>query len=282
MRHSLLHTAGNLVWVARNERAGLASLLATYARLKLGELVAPRTPPDGLRRTRILGMDVAFFDHYWLVEMYEEIFLRRQYAFESSRERPLIVDVGSNIGLAILFFKRLFPGATVIGFEPDPEAFRLLERNVGENRLQNVRLLNEAVYDGAGWVELYGDPAMPGSPQHSIRRGRVAGTSRRVPATRLSDHLTEPVDFLKLDVEGAETAVIDELERSGKLGLVDRMAIEYHHHVEAEEDLLGRLLTTLERNGFGYQLEARMARAPGAGRGEFQNVLVHAYRKASP
>src|SRR5919106_1265438 len=181
MRHSLLHTAGNLVWVARNERAGLASLLATYARLKLGELVAPRTPPDGLRRTRILGMDVAFFDHYWLVEMYEEIFLRRQYAFESSRERPLIVDVGSNIGLAILFFKRLFPGATVIGFEPDPEAFRLLERNVGENRLQNVRLLNEAVYDGVGWVELYGRPGMAGAPQTRHGGGARRGDGRRGP-----------------------------------------------------------------------------------------------------
>src|ERR687891_918657 len=159
MRHSLLHTAGNLVWVARNERAGLASLLATYARLKLGELVAPRTPPDGLRRTRILGMDVAFFDHYWLVEMYEEIFLRRQYAFESSRERPLIVDVGSNIGLAILFFKRLFPGATVLGFEPDPDTFELLTRNLEANRLEGVRIRNEALYDGREELDLFGDPS---------------------------------------------------------------------------------------------------------------------------
>jgi FkbM family methyltransferase len=279
-RHSLLHTAGNVVWVARNERAQLAPLLATYARLKAQELAEHRRPPRGVRRTRILGMDVAFLDHYWLVEMFEEIFLRRQYSFESAEEQPLIVDVGSNIGLSILFFKRLFPAAAIIGFEPDPAAFRLLRRNVDANRLRDVSLLNAAVYDGADSVQLYGDPTTPGSPQHSTRRGRVGGTSKEVPATRLSDHLAEPVAYLKLDVEGAERVVIEELERSGKLGLVERMAIEYHHHMEEREDLLGDLLATLERNGFGYQLEARFGPGAAAARGRFQNVLVYAYRKS--
>jgi len=278
-RHSLLHTAGNVVWVARNERAQLAPLIASYARLKARELVEHRGPPRGVRHTRILGMDVAFLDHYWLVEMFEEIFLRRQYSFESAKEQPLIVDVGSNIGLSILFFKRLFPAAAIIGFEPDPAAFALLRRNVDENRLRHVSLLNMAVYDGADSVQLYGDPTTPGSPQHSTRRGRVGGTSQEVPATRLSEHLAGPVDYLKLDVEGAERVVIEELARSGKLDLVERMAIEYHHHVEAEEDSLGDLLATLERNGFGYQLEARFGPGAAAARGRFQNVLVYGYRK---
>lgn len=278
-RHSLLHTLGNLVWVARNERAQLAPLLASYARLKAREVVEYRRPPRGVRRTRILGMEVSFLDPYWLVEMFEEIFLRRQYAFESAKEQPLIVDVGSNIGLSILFFKRLFPAAAIIGFEPDPAAFRLLQRNVDANRLREVSLLNVAVYDGAPFVQLYGDPTTPGSPQRSTRRGRAGGTSHKVPATRLSDHLAEPVDYLKLDVEGAEGIVVEELERSGKLGLVERMAIEYHHHVDEEEDLLSDLLATLERNGFGYQLEARFGPGAAAARGRFQNVLVYAYRK---
>jgi FkbM family methyltransferase len=268
-----------VVWVARNERAQLARLLASYARLKVQELVEHRRPPRGVRRTRILGMDVAFLDHYWLVEMFEEIFLRGQYYFESAEEQPLIVDVGSNIGVSILFFKRLFPAAAIIGFEPDPAAFRLLERNVEANRLSDVSLLNVAVYDGADSVQLYGDPTTPGSPQHSTRRGRVGGTSREVRATRLSDHLAAPVAYLKLDVEGAERVVIEELERSGKLGLVERMAIEYHHHVEESEDLLGDLLATLERNGFGYQLEARFGPGAASARGRFQNVLVYAYRR---
>jgi len=71
-------------------------------------------------------MPVTFFDYYWLLEMYEGIFLRNQDAFESETEEPVVLDVGSNIGLATLFFKRLFPRANVVAFEPDPQAYELL------------------------------------------------------------------------------------------------------------------------------------------------------------
>ena len=227
-------------------------------------------------------MPVFFHDYFWLLEMYEDIFLRRQYEFESESSAPAIVDAGSNIGLAILFFKRLFPQAKVLGFEPDPETFGLLSRNVEANRLEGVRIRNEALYDGRKELDLFGDPSAPGSPQMTISSERLPGSPKRVPATRLSDHLTEPVDFLKVDIEGAERVVVDELEQAGKLPLVGRMAIEYHHHMEAGEDGLAGLLATLERGGFGYQLEARLGVAPGLSAGRFQNVLVHAYRKAGP
>jgi predicted RNA methylase len=66
--------------------------------------------------------------------------------FESKNSQPVIVDVGSNIGLAILFFKRLYPASTVIGFEPDPGAFEVLKRNIADDRLRGVQVLNEAVH----------------------------------------------------------------------------------------------------------------------------------------
>ena len=96
MRHSLLHTLGNAVWVARAERRRALPLLAAYGRLKAGELAAARVSDARPRRTTILGMPVFFHDHYWLLDMYEEIFLRRQYEFESDSPAPAIVDAGSN------------------------------------------------------------------------------------------------------------------------------------------------------------------------------------------
>ena len=280
MRHSLLNTLGNAVWVARAERRRALPLLATYARLKAGEIAATRAGDAGPRRTTLLGMPVVFPDHYWLLEMYEEIFLRRQYEFESPSSAPSIIDAGSNIGLAILFFKQAYPHATVLGFEPDPATFELLRRNVEANRLDGVRVHNRALYDGREEVELFGDPATPGSPQMTTAAERLPGEGRRVAATRLSEHVTDFVDFLKLDIEGAERVVLDELERAGKLGLVGRMAIEYHHHMDPDEDGLAQLLGTLERGGFGYQIEARLGGAPGLQSRRFQNVLVHAYLKA--
>jgi FkbM family methyltransferase len=279
MHHSILHTAGNAVWVAKHDGRDAVPLLSTYCRLKLREVLAPRHGSAVVKRTRILDLDVGFFDYYWLVEMYEEIFLRKHYHFESKNSDPVIIDVGSNIGLSILFFKKLFPCAKVLAFEPDPETFEVLARNVSENRLDGVRLLNQAVYDRSESVFLYGDRGTPGSPQRSLRSERMAGVRRAVPATRLSEHITGPVDFLKVDIEGAERVVIDDLETSGKLPLVKRMAIEYHHHLDAEEDSLSGVLGALERNGFGYQLEARLAGSAGSRERHYQNVLIQAYTK---
>jgi FkbM family methyltransferase len=279
MRHSRLYTAGNVARILRTERRSMLALLATYSRLKLEEFWSGRQRADGIKSTRILDMPVSFFDYYWLVEMFEEIFVRQHYFFEAETSRPLIIDVGSNIGLAILFFKRLYPAARVIGFEPDPDAFEVLTRNITENRLEGVQVLNEAVHGGRDRIYLYSDPGTAASPQTSTRSERIGSRRREVPATRLSDHISGPVDFLKLDVEGAETVVIEDLERASALQAIARMAIEYHHHIAPDDDGLGGMLAALERSGFGYQLEARLERSPGAHERHFQNVLIHAYRK---
>jgi FkbM family methyltransferase len=170
----------------------------------------------------------------------------------------------------------LFTAARIVGFEPDPETFQVLSENVIDNGLADVLLLNQAVYDGVESVVLYGDPATPACPQQSTRRSRLDGSEVRVPASRLSEHLAEPVDYLKLDVEGAEGVVLTELDESGKLALVRRMTVECHHHLDGVEGSLAGLLSTLERNGFGYRLEARLGPRED---GVYQNVLVHAYSK---
>ena len=190
MRHSLLHTAGNVVWAARAERTGALPLLTTYARLK-AEAVLSAGREGRTRRTTVLGMPVTFFDYYWLLEMYEEIFLRKQYQFEPESQEPVILDAGSNIGLAILFFKWVFPRATVVGFEPDPEAFELLTRNVSENRLEGVR-------PQPGALRRREESTSTAIVRRRARRRRsrraAAGlpeASEQVPATRLSEHLEE-------------------------------------------------------------------------------------------
>lgn len=209
-----------------------------------------------------------------------EIFINQDYFFTSDRPDPLIIDCGSNIGVSILYFKRKYPKARIIGFEPDPAIFEFLKKNVSGNARSDVTIHNYALSDQEGETELFCEPDLAGSLTGSLKRGRTQRVveSKKVKTVLLSNYLRGEVDFLKIDIEGMEMAVIEDLAREGKLSQVREMAIEYHHHVPTSDDSLSRLLTILESNGFGYRIGASIG-WPAQDKREMQDVLVRAYRK---
>jgi hypothetical protein len=82
------------------------------------------------------------------------------------------------------------------------------------------------------------------------------------------------VDLLKVDVEGMEVLVLEELERSGKFDLVARVVVEYGLHTTPAPDALSSLLALFERNSFRYAIDARSGRPIDA----FQSVTIRAWR----
>jgi FkbM family methyltransferase len=207
--------------------------------------------------------------------MAREIYVDRHYEFTSSRADPRVIDAGANIGLATLFFKQQHPDACVIAFEPEPQAFATLERNIAANHLTHVTPVRKALAREANSRDLFGQP---GSLVSSLVTSRGSSPQRiKVETTPLSTYVGNRLDFLKLDVEGMENDVIDELATTGKLSVIKRLVCEYHHHIENADDRLSHVLQTLEESGFGYQLHAR---APSAFRESvFQDILIFAYNK---
>src|SRR5688572_20822569 len=63
----------------------------------------------------ITGVDSASFVH-----SYSEIFKREIYRFTTVNNAPKIIDCGANIGLSVIYFKRLYPAAKIVAFEADP------------------------------------------------------------------------------------------------------------------------------------------------------------------
>ena len=63
---------------------------------------------------------------------------------------PHIVDCGSNIGMAVLFFKALYPRASITAFEPENATFQQLRVSVERNMLSEVTLINAAVGEKTG------------------------------------------------------------------------------------------------------------------------------------
>jgi FkbM family methyltransferase len=224
---------------------------------------------------RKMGFQVAHFDRQTLQHLYREIFARQYYYFRSTNETPVILDCGANVGMASLYFKWLYPKSRVLAFEPDPATFKLLQRNLSRNHL-DVEAHNYALWDENRMLEFYIDSTHPGSLLMSSDPSRSRAEPIKVPARKLSEFIDGPVDFLKLDVEGAEHRVLGDLVQAGKLKFIRRMVVEYHHRIGQQKSCLARFLHELELAGFEYQIHA--SRYPVTSQSVFQDMLVAAYQ----
>jgi FkbM family methyltransferase len=178
---------------------------------------------------------------------------RRYYDFESTNSTPVILDCGSNIGLSILRFKELYPEASVIGFEPDSNIFPILKRNIERNHCTGVTLIQAALTGSEGTVRLFSDGercsfvAKPGEQLPSGWRWF------EVPSVDLSTYVDGGVDFMKMNIEGAERDVIIAL--GPKVRQVREMVFEYHHRGAVDQNL-HEILAFLHKNGFKYVINS--------------------------
>ena len=193
---------------------------------------------------RYLDFEIRITDGRSFFIQIKDEFIQRIYHFETDNPRPVIVDGGSNIGVSILYFKRLYPNARIIGFEPDPSIFRLLSENIARNNVQGVEVFELGLGAESGVATFLADNSASG-------QFGEGDNSIEVRVEPLSQYIDGPIDFLKLNIEGQELPVLRELESSGKLSEVRELVFEYHGWA-GQEQRLGELLNILDRNGFRY------------------------------
>ena len=225
----------------------------------------------------IAGYNVKFLTYDFLLFLFNEVFLNQEYCFTTNTKKPFIIDCGSNIGMSVLYFKMIYPNSEILAFEPDKDAFGCLAENIKANQLLDVLPNQKALSNKEGSVNFYYDQENPGSLNMSTLRERQSKQKQTVEAVRLSKYIEREVDFLKMDVEGVEQDILEDLNQEGKLGYIKQMVIEYHHHIVGDRDVLSQTLKLLENSGFGYQIEGRMDR-PFARR-QFQDIIIYAYQK---
>jgi len=196
----------------------------------------------------ILGKPLRYVDSASFAFMYEEIFRQGIYEFESKKDNPLIVDAGANIGLSIIYFKRLFPAAKIIAFEPDSHIFSVLKDNVSAYQLDNTVLINKALWKEETTLSFHSEGADAGR----LDKNREGSKNELVETDLLSKYLNQQVDMLKIDIEGAELEVL--LECKNELRNIKNIFIEYHSFKDSPQQL-GHLLDILKQNGFRYQIQ---------------------------
>ena len=271
------NAAYNIGLILRNEPPqSKKGLLLTYLKLRLKYLLSLKLLK--FSNEKIFGFKVRFFDYPSFILLFEEIFIKKDYYLNTKASSPVIIDCGSNIGMALLFFKKLYPGSKIIAFEPDKKTFEILKENVETNKLKYVEVVNKAVYNSEGTIDFYYDPDHPGSLWMSVEKERLPKACGQVDSVLLSNYVRGRVDFLKMDIEGAEYLVIEELSHRNKLKLIKEMVIEYHHHIKPADDNFSKILKILEENGFGYQISTFSIPQP-LNKKKFQDISIYAYKK---
>jgi len=189
---------------------------------------------------------------------------------ERVRQGMTVVDRGANIGYYTLLFSHLVGASgTVYAFEPDPSMYQALLKNISENALTNVKAYEYALGRTSGVASF-------------IAEGGVS--SRLSTETQLSDQLitvqidaldnllqsAESIDFVKLDVEGAEIECLEGMrniiQRNPDISVVLEVNLNWLR-LEANA-----LFSRLEAFGFEeiYAIEPRIHVESGK---EMSNIL---------
>jgi FkbM family methyltransferase len=180
-------------------------------------------------------------DNLSFLYSYKEIFVDKIYAFDFDKPSPRILDLGSNIGLSVLFFKSLYPEAKITGYEADPVIYKYLTKNVFGNGYTDVRLIDKAIWHENTTLDFSSEGADAG--RVDIDSGNV-----KVEAIDILEILKEQeFDYLKMDIEGAEEYVLPRCREL--LSNLKFIFIEYHSRVNKEQNL-NEILSILKDAGF--------------------------------
>lgn len=157
----------------------------------------------------------------------------------------LALDIGAHVGTWSMQLATVFD--KVIAFEPSRVPHKTLLENLQLNNIHNVQVIKSAVSDTAISTTLniyYGSlsgahtllnvyPPHDGSSKNKIREESVVTVT-------LDSHIKSPVDFIKIDVEGAEASVLN-----GAMSIINRsnptIIIEIHTSIDRANEVISIL-----------------------------------------
>jgi FkbM family methyltransferase len=169
-----------------------------------------------------------------LVEVFEDDVYERMFKVEKG---DIVVDVGAHVGMfTVKALKEVGEEGLVIAIEPEERNFELLKRNTRGYR--NVKLVKKAIGDKTGRAILYISEL---SGEHSIKRSSRATKSIDVEVDTLDNILSSlgvsKVDFLKIDVEGAELEVLRGAGGYLSEGKIRKVAVAAYHYCEEHKEV---------------------------------------------
>ena len=137
-----------------------------------------------------------------------------QFLYDLALRDRCIYDIGSHIGIFTIFFAKYQDSTNqVIAFEPNPEIYAQLDKNVSLNNVQNIQTLNIGIGDEEGMLPLATrryETNTASLDQEISKKILKERKSRTIPVKVMTLDgciekygLPQP-DFIKIDIEGME------------------------------------------------------------------------------
>lgn len=160
------------------------------------------------------------------------------------KDRPVILDLGSNIGLTVIDFKILHPNAVIYGFEMDLDNYNLALINC--RKFSNIHLFNKAVWIKKGHLSYSrGVQTDAFSINDKCSEGKTEVESTTI-LDLIQENGIQRIDFLKMDIEGVEVDIFNDSNLEW-LKSVYSLNIEFHNVSNQE---LNYYVELLNNNGF--------------------------------
>ncbi|MFN2159651.1 MAG: FkbM family methyltransferase, partial [Anaerolineales bacterium] len=165
---------------------------------------------------RLLQNDLRFYTRgamdIWTIK---ETFVDRFYEKYGSpiQNGWTVVDIGAGIGDFSILSAFGFPDNMVFAYEPTPESFQYLEKNLVANKISNIKPNKQAVWSVSGDIYINTDHNEPGQfTSRPIENSSASQSFLKVPSITLEDLFQsasiDTINLLKLDCEGAEYSIL--------------------------------------------------------------------------
>lgn len=191
------------------------------------------------------------------VVVFLEVFRDRVYEkFSSPREGDTVIDVGAHVGMFTVRAAELVGDkGLVIAIEPEPKNLHFLSHNIERHNLRNVKVISKAVLDKEGEARLY-------LSEHSRCHSLLHSSNNYVEVkTDCLDNIIaqlglEHVDFVKIDIEGAELEALKGATRILTCPGI-KLSIAAYHSLPDGRPQLSSIVSYLASRGFQIQIYKR-------------------------
>lgn len=180
--------------------------------------------------------------------IFNEIFCKAVYS--PSYKINNFLDLGANIGLTTLWYKFFNPNLIVTAFEPDKYNYKILTKNIRINKLTHIKINKIALCNKKGATSFFTiHDNIQNLDSGLTLNQNFPHEKYKVKTDKLSNYINKPIDLIKMDIEGAEYQVFDDLFKTNKINLIKNIVFEMHFFNKSQKEKMIIIIKRLKKIG---------------------------------